>query len=261
MATRLRNLGRFQKGHRPWNVGTRQPMKPKQADAARARLSVLLAAETREQRAARTTPMRLSPLRLTNLRKARKSAASRAKTAQASRRMHKAMSPWRRAARSAKLSVATTEQMRSPRRKAIAAVNMRNARTFVDPKRRLAAVKAWWVSLPVKERRRRTELARKAATSQTENTSLERAIHAVLRTLGVPFRTQVPFGTYTVDIYVPGRQLVIECDGEYWHALGSKNNRRRRDAYLRKAGVVVLHLPGKEIMSGRAATRVAKAVA
>ncbi len=79
------------------------------------------------------------------------------------------------------------------------------------------------------------------------NTRLEIAMQELLTELGVEFETQKRFGRYQVDIYVPDRQLVIECDGEHWHQ--DKVKQRKRDRYLRHHGLSVWHFPGNLIQS------------
>ena len=69
----------------------------------------------------------------------------------------------------------------------------------------------------------------------------------LLTELDVEFETQKRFGRYQVDIYVSSRQLVIECDGEYWHQ--NKAKQRKRDSYLRSRGLSVWHFPGELIQS------------
>jgi very-short-patch-repair endonuclease/transposase len=49
------------------------------------------------------------------------------------------------------------------------------------------------------------------------DTSIERAIRAVLQELNVDFEEQVHLGYYFVDFYLPQFNLVVECNGDYWH--------------------------------------------
>ena len=77
------------------------------------------------------------------------------------------------------------------------------------------------------------------------NTSLEIRMQEMLTELGVEFETQKRFGRYQVDIFVPSRNLVIECDGEPWHK--DKAKERKRDRFLRTQGLSVWHFTGKLI--------------
>ena len=72
-------------------------------------------------------------------------------------------------------------------------------------------------------------------------------MQGLLNELGIEFEIGVMYGSYRVDIYVPSRELVIECDGEYWHQ--DKAKQRKRDSYLRRQGLSVWHFPGRLIKS------------
>lgn len=48
-------------------------------------------------------------------------------------------------------------------------------------------------------------------------TSIEMAVYQALESLGVDFLRQHVIGTWAVDAYVPSLDLVIECQGDYWH--------------------------------------------
>lgn len=52
-----------------------------------------------------------------------------------------------------------------------------------------------------------------------------------LRQAGYEVQLEVPFGTYTVDCYLPAQHLAFEADGEYWHR-GRTGKDRARDAKL-----------------------------
>jgi very-short-patch-repair endonuclease len=49
--------------------------------------------------------------------------------------------------------------------------------------------------------------------------SLELAVHSILQSEGIEFKTQYPIDHYTFDIFVPQHNLLIEIQGEYWHGL------------------------------------------
>jgi very-short-patch-repair endonuclease len=79
-------------------------------------------------------------------------------------------------------------------------------------------------------------------------TSLEKAVREQLELLGINFIPQHPFDLYTVDFLLPDYNVVIECDGEYWHSKPHQKNRdRRKDAYLRRLGYTVIRLTESEI--------------
>lgn len=78
--------------------------------------------------------------------------------------------------------------------------------------------------------------------------SLEKILWQVLEVLGIAYEKQVRIGPYYADILIRSRDLVIECDGEYWHSLPEHVGRdRRRDAYMIGLGFTVIRLPEKEI--------------
>lgn len=96
----------------------------------------------------------------------------------------------------------------------------------------------------------RTEAGRIAAMSTTAGTSLERTVWEVLDSLNVEYETQKRIGPFFVDIYVPSKNLIIECDGEWWHSHPNQVKYDRvRDAYLQKRGYQVLRLPERVIKS------------
>ncbi len=55
-------------------------------------------------------------------------------------------------------------------------------------------------------------------------------------------------GHLTVDIYIPELNLVVECDGDYWHNLPKqKHTDIRRDYWLRSQGYRVVRIWESEI--------------
>jgi very-short-patch-repair endonuclease len=62
------------------------------------------------------------------------------------------------------------------------------------------------------------------------------------RQLGVQFRRQVVVGTHIVDFCAPAVRLVVEVDGDAYHAERAAAD-GRRDAKLAAAGYRVLRLP------------------
>lgn len=62
-----------------------------------------------------------------------------------------------------------------------------------------------------------------AGVYRTEGTAPERAVAAMLDSIGVAYETQRGIGgRYVVDFFVPSLNLVIEADGDYWHAHPAK---------------------------------------
>jgi len=96
-----------------------------------------------------------------------------------------------------------------------------------------------------------------AQQNAKEPTSLERAGCVLLDALGVEYKTQVLIcDKFTVDVFVPSRNLVIQWDGDYWHGYGGAKDERQKkrvkldrsqDAYMRKAGFTVLRFWEHEV--------------
>lgn len=112
-------------------------------------------------------------------------------------------------------------------------------------------------ALVYKQKLREASPVRLSKFSRGE-TEPERLVRVVLEGLGVSFKTQVPIGPYTVDFFVPTAHLVLQSDGDYWHAhpdqygenkkplTPSQRSRRRLDAscdsYMLQHGYRVLRL-------------------
>jgi very-short-patch-repair endonuclease len=102
--------------------------------------------------------------------------------------------------------------------------------------------------------------AGKKAAMRANPSNLERSVGALLSRLGIEHEPQKPILRYVADFYVPSRNLIIECDGEYWHR-NKQDYDRRRDADIRALGYDILRLPGKVIESGQAEARILARVA
>ena len=79
-------------------------------------------------------------------------------------------------------------------------------------------------------------------------TAIEIAVGKALDVLGAAYESQKVIGRCIVDYYLPEHNMVIECDGHYWHSL-PKNKARddRRDAWLRSQGYTVVRLTEEAI--------------
>ena len=90
------------------------------------------------------------------------------------------------------------------------------------------------------------------AQFRRKETGPERQVREMLEQLGAPFQQEAPLGHYTVDFLLDGPRLVIQADGDYWHAnpttypspTDAQKDRRRLDAscdsFLSKRGYRVL---------------------
>ena len=80
-------------------------------------------------------------------------------------------------------------------------------------------------------------------------TDIERIMMEALDARGFDYVYQLPVGDkFLCDFAFPHAQLIVECDGDYWH---DKPERKRldasKDAYLRACGFTVLRLRGSAI--------------
>lgn len=81
-------------------------------------------------------------------------------------------------------------------------------------------------------------------------TSIETAISKVLSCLKVKFHEQYQFGVFTFDFFIPSSNLIIECDGDYWHSRSDARGRDKRKKILaEKHSMKLLRLSESEINS------------
>jgi very-short-patch-repair endonuclease len=81
-------------------------------------------------------------------------------------------------------------------------------------------------------------------------TSIEKIVRQALETMGVEFRQQVKIGQYYLDFLLSKAQIVIECDGNYWHNVtGAYERDRRKDRFLKSRGYKVYRFGEDEIKS------------
>lgn len=85
-------------------------------------------------------------------------------------------------------------------------------------------------------------------------TEPEKRVAAILETLRVEYLPQHAMGFYTVDFFVPSSNLVVQADGDYWHAnpatypTPSRTQQKQRrldhscDSYLSRRGFTVVRL-------------------
>jgi len=81
--------------------------------------------------------------------------------------------------------------------------------------------------------------------NQKTDTSIELKVKEYLRELGIkyvhPYYLKPKF---ILDFYVPSLNLIIECDGDYWHSLPKVVKRdKAKNNYLTKRGFRLLRLP------------------
>ena len=88
-----------------------------------------------------------------------------------------------------------------------------------------------------------TELARSLRKNQTKEEAL--LWYNFLRKCPVRFHRQYVIGNYIADFYCHKVKLVIELDGSQHYE--NPNYDTQRDAYLKKQGLTVLHIPNNAI--------------
>ena len=96
------------------------------------------------------------------------------------------------------------------------------------------------------------KLAANSRTLRKNMTKEERHLwYDFLKTLPVTVHRQKVFGNFIVDFYVAQAKLVVELDGSQHYE--NPDYDIQRDAYLKKQGLTVLHIPNnavKENFSG-----------
>lgn len=81
-----------------------------------------------------------------------------------------------------------------------------------------------------------------------KRSSLEIKVEKKLTDLGFNFESQKRIGQWLTDFYISDLNLVIECDGEYWHSLPDVIIRdKRKNAWLKKNGYKLIRLKESEI--------------
>jgi very-short-patch-repair endonuclease len=90
--------------------------------------------------------------------------------------------------------------------------------------------------------------SRKCFNQFKGETSIEILVKDALKNKSVDFKQEVRIGKYYVDFLLLSRQIVIECDGDYWHAKPSSKKRdKRKDEFLELKGYFVYRFSEREI--------------
>lgn len=120
-----------------------------------------------------------------------------------------------------------------------------------DPESRRArseAARRQWESMTPDERTERVRKMRRAFKGGHKLTRIEAEVLAELNKRWLPYFSHMPIGDYAADILVPSLNLVIECDGAWFHAQ-RKDADEARDAAILELGYVTLRLSEAEITS------------
>ena len=79
--------------------------------------------------------------------------------------------------------------------------------------------------------------------TKTFNTSIEKIMKAIFEKLNVQYIFQKHISTKLVDFYIPHKNLIIECDGTYWHGRPEQEKiDRERDDLFRSLGYKIKRL-------------------
>lgn len=172
------------------------------------------------------------------------------------REMWAARTPAERKAYLAAAHRGAKNHIQSAEHRAAVVAGRRNAKVSDETRAKLSTAKIGkpqpqcWKNTTRDDRVKRTVLARRAA-GMANPSSLERSVAALLDSLGVAYVQQHPIGVFIVDFFVSNKNLVIECDGTYWHTRpGRQAKDAARDAWMTSHGLTVLRLPEPDIRSG-----------
>ena len=79
-------------------------------------------------------------------------------------------------------------------------------------------------------------------------TSIERLMREAIERRGVFHFQEYQFGRYTADFYLPVHNIVIECDGVYWHASPqARESDARKDKAFEILGITVFRFNEDDI--------------
>lgn len=109
--------------------------------------------------------------------------------------------------------------------------------------------KKMWAKIPKEERRKILDKWIKAGCSKNRDTYIEIAVQNQLDLAGIKYEKQKHIGSYFIDIYLPDKNIAIECDGDYWHNLeGRKEHDEQRDKWLlENKDIIVMRIPERLI--------------
>jgi very-short-patch-repair endonuclease len=123
---------------------------------------------------------------------------------------------------------------------------LRVKKNDLDANRRTAlGVKRYWDSLTPEQKRRRTANGVKALLTHAPHrvTRIEDRMAEALDRRGIVYGRQYRIGRYHADFFIPQWNLVLECDGDYWHSLPKHQVfDRQRDAVMREMGYQVVRI-------------------
>lgn len=97
-----------------------------------------------------------------------------------------------------------------------------------------------------------TFCSRKCFQDYSGETSIEALIRKALKKRGINFEQETKIGKYYADFLISNQELIIECDGEYWHrSVFAKNRDLGKDKFLTEKGYSVCRFTEKEIKESK----------
>jgi len=98
----------------------------------------------------------------------------------------------------------------------------------------------YWATLPKEVKQKRLS---SLCLVWSRRCKMEAATKRILKTLGIAFVPQEPFGDYIVDFYLPDHHIVIECDEKAHERKVQRIKDQKRDRYLnRKFHLVIVRV-------------------
>lgn len=82
----------------------------------------------------------------------------------------------------------------------------------------------WWSNPDNKQKHLKKIFA---AFAERRDSGLERVVQKLLDTDNIEYERHFTLGNYEFDLFIPSHNLLIECQGEYWHSI---NKNKGRDA-------------------------------
>lgn len=75
-------------------------------------------------------------------------------------------------------------------------------------------------------------------------TTIEKKVRQALEKSKLKFKQEFKIGIYRADFLILDKNIIIECDGDYWHKIpGARDRDSRKDKYLHGKNYVVFRIP------------------
>lgn len=121
--------------------------------------------------------------------------------------------------------------------------------SFTDKQKQTKSANTEMLRLMKNEGWKSEQMRKVYKTQRTKQfTGIENTVKDILNYLKVRCEPQKQIGVYIVDFFLPEHNLVVECDGEYWHSKPNVVVRdKNKNIYLAGLGLRVLRLKEKLI--------------